>query len=940
MAQQFPIFDTWKSYKELEKRFLRWLVKTASAIEQDLESPGSTPRLEYIKRLTEVVISEKHELPSNVRDDLAQVISKRKEAAEWYGRNNQADQGHRHYLETLQMILQLFEDLYSGDPNVALDDETNGKSQIDSETTNDEGVTNNLFGSLEIESTNLSSSDSHSDGERNSAGGSARNYRNPKRNKKGKNAKNPNSGKIRKNEIEIPIEEQTTPLETEDSDPFDEYMRVYFFLKGIRTVRTYLLEQWCDYSIELLSLANVSLVTNQAMATLQWSEKILLSHLPSDKQSYESIANIICPDVNDLMEKIKKAGATDFSELLHFNDESKDSQEHNDAVKTEVSASHYQLCKVFHIYTLGNLEKTDHLCYTTWSILSEWGREFSVKQYQEIPDHRFVAPEDNKKFTLENKIDLNRNILHELLYEVCYLKKEMDINEWRNYYEDEFTKGIQKFLDTKEIPIWLVFAAQIMCDIRFILGKEVVHCHDEVVLFSSHMLRLLGKYIRTTSTHQLHNVDRKTRALYDDLLIYNLRDWMSLTFVPHSADGEKHPTPISKTNHEKFSYLRRNPIMCGLLIFANTIKYNEAGVLNTAAEPSTISCIHLYNALRQESRKDLDEYPEWKDMEFLILIQSVDQLFNQSDAPSNSNDYVVSFGKKIRKRGPKALGLQHISGLAKYFHRTYCTVRLCDHHGYSSDSRNLVVAIHNDKLDELLPNLKNIFPGDRLSPPPSDEVPSNFSNCIEDLNDRLELEFLAKHPNNWNKVEFFRAMTRLMEKEALFLYFDLHGIFVTCTHMIKNLHEEFRSEIDGAACGISLFPEPSDAEKVAHLLLKWLGKSEEVRKDTVKRMRKVFDRRLSKGSSWSEEDEHLVIRAAKGLQKVFDRILNRNLSGSEEDEHLVIRAVNLFLIKRPRHEVSKVEMELSREWPRMRYKQPGASDTFQRAEAPLELYYE
>lgn len=353
MGRQFPIVDTWKSYKELERRFLWWLVKTASAIEQDLKSPGSTPRLEYIKRLTEVVISQKHELPSNVRDDLAQVISKRKEAAEWYRRNNQADEGHSHYLETLQMIMQLFENLISEDQNVALDDESNQKPKIDSEAINDEGVTNNQFGSLEIERTPLSSSDSNSDRERNSTGGSARNDRKPKANKKGKNAKNSSSGKTRKNKIKIPIEKQIKPLEEDPSDPFDEYLRVYFFLKDISTIRTYLLEQWCDYSIELLSLANVSIVTNQAMDIFQWAEKELLHRLPRDKRSYEGIANIMCPDIKKLMEEIQKAGATDFNELMHFNDESKDSQEHNAAVKTEVSASHYKLRKSFHISILG-----------------------------------------------------------------------------------------------------------------------------------------------------------------------------------------------------------------------------------------------------------------------------------------------------------------------------------------------------------------------------------------------------------------------------------------------------------------------------------------------------------------------------------------------------------------------------------------------------------
>ncbi|TGO90585.1 hypothetical protein BPOR_0058g00040 [Botrytis porri] len=899
MTDRFPIVDIWKSYKELEKRFLGWLVKTASATEQDLEFPESTPRLKYIKRLTEVVISERHELPSNVRDDLAQVISKRKEAAKWYGRCKREDQGHKHYLDTLQGILQLFEDLYSKDPNVALDDETNRNPQIDSETTNDEGVTNNQFGNLEIESTHMSSSDSDSNGERNSTGGSARNFRRPKAKKKGRNGKNPKSGKIRQNAMEIPTEEQTTPLEVDASDPFDEYLRVYFFLKDINVMRNYVLEQWNDYSIELLSLANVSFVTNQAMVLVKWAEEGLLSNLPSDEQSYEGIANIMCPDVNKLMEKIKKAGATDFNELMHLEDKSDKSQEHNAVVRTE-----------------------EYLCYTTWSVLSEWHREFSMDQHQGSSNHRAVPPEDTKKVTLEDKISFNRNILHELLYEVCHLRENKISNENRNDFEDAFTKGIRDFLTTKEIPIWLVFAAQIICDIRFILGKEVVRCHDEVVLFSSRILRHLESCFWTAGIHYLHDCylnpfDFVTYRLFNDLRDYDLKDWMSPSFDPLPADlehEEMHPTPISKNNHEKFSYLRRNPVLCGTWILGRTILYNEAGVCNAAFEPSTISCVHLYNALRQESRKDSDEYPKWKDMEFLILMQSVDRLFSQSDEPSNSNDYVKSFEKKILKRGPTALGLQHISMLAKKFHKKSCTLINCDHHGYSARFADFINAVYNDKLDELLPSLKNIFPGNQLSPGPSDAPPSNISNCIEDLNNRMNMDFLVKNSRIWGRVEYLRVMTRLVEKEALFLYFDWHGIYVTCMHLLKSLYEEFRSDIDRAASGISLFPKPSEMDKVAHFLLKRLGKSENDRKDTVEKMRKVFDRRIRKMSE-PKEDDSQVIRAVQELRKVFNERLDRTPSGPEEDEHLVVRAVNFFLAKRPRYEASRVEMELNRSSP-------------------------
>ncbi|TGO48974.1 hypothetical protein BOTNAR_0450g00090 [Botryotinia narcissicola] len=880
MAYQFPVYDTWKSYKELEKRFLGWLVKTASAIEQDLRSPSSTPRLEYIKRLTEAVISQKYELPSNVRDDLAQVISKRKEAAEWYGRNNQADEGHRHYLETLQMILRLFENLISKE-NVALDDETDRQPQIDAEATNDEKVINNQFSSLEIESTQTSS-DSDSDEERRSISGSIINHSKPKskkkhgkKGKKVKKGKKPESGKIRKNEIDVPIDEQIVLLEVDEFDPFDEYMRVYFFLKDIKATRTYLLEMWGDYSMGLLSLASVSLATYTAMSNSIDFERELFSNLPSNKRSYEGIANIMCPDVNKLMEKFKKASATDFNELMYLKDKSDDSQEHNAVIATE-----------------------DYLSYTTWLILSEWHDKFSVNQYQRNSDHEVVAQGENTKFTLEDKIVLNRKILHELLYEVSHLEEETATSVDGNYTEDAFTTGVRNFLTTKQIPVWLVFAAQIMCDIRFILGKEVVHCHDEVIIFSSHILQNLYNCFTMAEIHDLKDVEDATYQLYNDLRFCNLKDWMSSTLNPPFADGERgeiHPAPNPEDKYEKFSYLRRNPVMCGLLIFMSTIRYNESGVRNTAFEPSTMSCIHLYNALCQESRKDLDEYPEWKDMEFLIMMQSVDRLFARRDPPYIPNDYVMSYAQKIWKRGPRKLEFQHESGLARYHHDIVCVPENCDHYGYSHDIRSLISASLSDKLDKLLSSLKKIFPGNQLSP-------SDISSDLKDLNHRLKTHF-SKSKFKPTYVEFLQVMIGIVEKEALFLHFDWHGMYSTCMYLLMKLRGEFRSEIDRAPSGMPLNPNLSDLDKVAYFLLKRLGESEGLREDTVKRLRKVFNGRFS-----------------------------GNLCGPGEEEHLVIKAVNSFLVKRPRYTVSRVEMELNRSWPYRCPRRFYTSDTSQGAE--------
>lgn len=178
-------------------------------------------------------------------------------------------------------------------------------------------------------------------------------------------------------------------------------------------------------------------------------------------------------------------------------------------------------------------------------------------------------------------------------------------------------------------------------------------------------------------------------------------------------------------------------------------------------------------------------------MESLILMQSVNRLFTRRNQPSNMHDNVMSYELKIRKRGPRELELQHMSELAKYYHSTVCMLNNCDHHGYSANMQSFLAATFNDKMNELLFSLKSIFPRNQLFPGTLVDGPRNLSNCLGGLNGRMKTDFWANKTSKLTNVELLRFMTRWVEKEALFLYFDWHVTYVTCMRLFMKLREDF-----------------------------------------------------------------------------------------------------------------------------------------------------
>lgn len=227
-----------------------------------------------------------------------------------------------------------------------------------------------------------------------------------------------------------------------------------------------------------------------------------------------------------------------------------------------------------------------------------------------------------------------RHILHELICECTLLKGMINNLDFRMILEDEFTAGIIEMLATRRIPIWLVFACQIQCDVRCILEERVVQCHEELQEMGQRVTTILTSYLNFEKDFQASPLGRTIKTTIGEVECWITEDFPAYQRTRlHTAHG------ILEEDMESYYYLRRHPFLCGLLIFRFSLTMNELGLQNSNFWGSTIAAVHLYNAVRHE----IPGFPEWLDMGALILIHSVERIFWRKELPTDCAQYTKSY---------------------------------------------------------------------------------------------------------------------------------------------------------------------------------------------------------------------------------------------------------------------------------------------------------
>lgn len=194
----------------------------------------------------------------------------------------------------------------------------------------------------------------------------------------------------------------------------------------------------------------------------------------------------------------------------------------------------------------------------------------------------------------EGRINSNRQIIHEMLAECCLIKALKRSPDFLIPGEDELTIGWTTMLATRKIPIWLIFATQMFCDIRWILEPDVPRCHHELLRMGKRVNSILKTYLNFAKDFVMPPLS----VIYTTL--GEVASWISEDFAePQRSDMfREHGHEASLI--EPYAYLRRHPLLCGLMVFRFSLTMNEVGLNTSNMFGAMISCAHLYNAVRHE----------------------------------------------------------------------------------------------------------------------------------------------------------------------------------------------------------------------------------------------------------------------------------------------------------------------------------------------------
>jgi hypothetical protein len=139
-------------------------------------------------------------------------------------------------------------------------------------------------------------------------------------------------------------------------------------------------------------------------------------------------------------------------------------------------------------------EEADFLCLPRYWDIVEWLDHVPPRKM--TVDRRYIGvPVNYHAEKSRHKMARDRQILYEIIGECTLIKGLKNHPFFQLPGEDEFTIGVVKMLATRSIPIWLVLASQIQCDIRYILEENVTYCHQQLQEMGDRVQQILGNYM-------------------------------------------------------------------------------------------------------------------------------------------------------------------------------------------------------------------------------------------------------------------------------------------------------------------------------------------------------------------------------------------------------------------------------------------------------------
>ncbi|KAI1084861.1 hypothetical protein F5B20DRAFT_568151 [Whalleya microplaca] len=203
--------------------------------------------------------------------------------------------------------------------------------------------------------------------------------------------------------------------------------------------------------------------------------------------------------------------------------------------------------------------------------------------------------------------------------------------------EDEFFRGIKELDKTREVPFYLVFAAQIYLDIHYVLRDQAEQPFETLMQHMEFFRNEIDEHFKfheklkidswpAVNDHMIRQVQTKIRHIMLDP-VYKVK------VKAYQRTGEPVPTTM-KPNR----ILKMSPVLSGLMLYHFRAEMWDIGITIANAWGSITYSLHLYHALRSEKQITAP----WPDMD---VVESMlgDSNFFVGDPPRNPDEYYKKF---------------------------------------------------------------------------------------------------------------------------------------------------------------------------------------------------------------------------------------------------------------------------------------------------------
>jgi len=211
---------------------------------------------------------------------------------------------------------------------------------------------------------------------------------------------------------------------------------------------------------------------------------------------------------------------------------------------------------------------------------------------------------------------------------------QVAINTW-DYLpvcrHDEISAGIERMVNNpKEIPLWATFGVSLFLDIKSALGRKMSRPFYEI---QEHVKEWEQRISTDKNSETSYTADKDVRGEIAELVHKHLKFAATVDgFENHTLHNERGiKSTVSTTTagfwrpfqKEKFFFLKRHPVRCGLMKHHLYSRLHELRFKGKQDMKEVTWLAHLYVAGKLLQPQE----PLWPDMELAIYRQGIDHLF-------------------------------------------------------------------------------------------------------------------------------------------------------------------------------------------------------------------------------------------------------------------------------------------------------------------------